>query len=523
MKRGVNMPTISIAKGKGYARHNDRSIQNKSLEERSWNPELSDRNIVYKNESVKQEYEKVFGQALDEYNQKQIDKGRPDRQIKNYYEKISRSKQEKTSYELIVQIGSIEDKNWLDYDKIQLALDEYNRSFQKRNPNFHVFQQITHRDEEGMDHTHIMFFPVSTGNKRGLETKNSLSGALSEMGYGRNGFDLWREKEVQKLSEIMLSHDLEVKFGNGRSEHLNVKQYREYKKYESLTLKKQNTLSELEKSVSERKVEIDGLETQKNEISAQIARKTAQIEDLESRKEVLQKNPTRKISDNPLIQQEIQNFIDTYKEQKQADKAEFANDYGTSYDDAAIAMPLTDSDVTIKKTFLGDQIVTMPYSTWERIKENHNNLVDKFKKLRNMFYHGVEKLMSLFQSAKNEPEYFNVSRQAKEVESLSNRILELQAKVQTLEDSNISTSNQLFELIQKNRNDEINLEIFDIMSLKMGQMTLRDEYGEEVNLLDSILDKSELTFEAKDIIKNRVIKHQQKVLEQNDHGWEIEL
>ena len=272
------MPTVSIAKGKGYARHNDRSIKNKSSDERSWNPELSAQNIIYKNEPIRSEYDKVFGEALEKYNQQQIEKGRPDRQIKNYYEKISRSKQEKTSYELIIQIGSMKDKqNPNEYERIQAALDEFNRTFQEKNPNFHVCQQITHRDEEGMDHTHILFFPVSKGNKRGLETKNSLSGALKAMGYERNGFDQWRESQLNSLCEIMKKHELEFELGDGRSEHLNVRQYREFKKYETLSIEKQNTLSELDKNVSERKKEIEVLKLEKNELEAQNAFNRAEM------------------------------------------------------------------------------------------------------------------------------------------------------------------------------------------------------------------------------------------------------
>ena len=52
------------------------------------------------------EYHKLFDKALDEYNAKQK---RKDRQIKSYYEKISRSKQEKLFYEVIVQIGNKDD------------------------------------------------------------------------------------------------------------------------------------------------------------------------------------------------------------------------------------------------------------------------------------------------------------------------------------------------------------------------------------------------------------------------------
>ena len=271
------MPTVSIAKGKGYTRHNDRSLDPKDPEKKSWDPRLSVQNIIYKNESVRDAYDRIFGSALEEYNQAQIKKGRPDRQIKNYYDKISRSKQEKTCYELIIQIGSIEDKkNPYQYTKIQAALNEFNRSFQKRNPNFQVFQQITHRDEKGMDHTHIMFVPVSTGNKRGLKTKNSLSGALKDMGYDRNGFDKWREHELESIKEILRANDLEFELGDGRTEHLNVRQYREYKKYETMTIEKQNALSELEKKVSERKEEVEVLELEKTKLEAQNSFKRAE-------------------------------------------------------------------------------------------------------------------------------------------------------------------------------------------------------------------------------------------------------
>ena len=46
------------------------------------------------------------------YNNKQT---RKDRQIKNYYEKISRSKQEKTFHEIVIQIGNKDDMNARDW------------------------------------------------------------------------------------------------------------------------------------------------------------------------------------------------------------------------------------------------------------------------------------------------------------------------------------------------------------------------------------------------------------------------
>lgn len=223
-RRIRNMPTASIVKGRGYLNHNDRTI--KQVNSRSWKPELSSRNIVYVNEPIQNVYHELFDPALENYNQSQIKKNHPERQIKDYYEHISRSKQEKPFYEYIVAFGNINDKNTEIYPVLQQCLDEYNRGFQSRNPNFRVIQQITHRDEIGIDHTHIDIVPVCSGNTRGLSVKNSFRGALKEMGYtGKTAFLDWRQSEEKYMAEILERHGLEFERGSGRDEHLNARQY----------------------------------------------------------------------------------------------------------------------------------------------------------------------------------------------------------------------------------------------------------------------------------------------------------
>lgn len=218
------MPTASIVKGRGYLNHNDRTI--KQVNSRSWKPELSNQNIVYVNEPIQNVYHELFDSALENYNQSQIKKNHPERKIKDYYEHISRSKQEQPFYEYIVAFGNVNDKNTEIYPVLQQCLDEYNRGFQSRNPNFRVIQQITHRDEIGIDHTHIDIVPVCSGNTRGLSVKNSFRGALKEMGYtGKTAFLDWRQSEEKYMAEILERHGLEFERGSGRDEHLNVRQY----------------------------------------------------------------------------------------------------------------------------------------------------------------------------------------------------------------------------------------------------------------------------------------------------------
>ena len=218
------MPTVSIAKGRGYLNHNDRSIDRVS--EKSWDPELSRKNVICRNIPIQDAYEQLFGKALSEYNQRQIDVNHPERQIKNYYDHISRSKQEKPFYEFVVAFGNMNDKDTDIYPVLQRCLDEYITNFDERNPNFKVFQKIVHLDEKGIDHAHLDFIPVSTHNKRGLSVKNSFRGALKEMGYtGKTAFLDWRQSEEKYMAEILERHGLEFERGSGRDEHLNVRQY----------------------------------------------------------------------------------------------------------------------------------------------------------------------------------------------------------------------------------------------------------------------------------------------------------
>jgi hypothetical protein len=233
------MPTVSICKGKGNTRHNDRTIKNQKGVAKSWDVEKSHLNIVYKNEDIKKVYKELFGDALVQYNDKIRHSSHPERVIDDYYKHILKQSQKpststkknqvKPFYEFVATIGNMYDKsNPLVYPKIQAALDEYSRDFAERNPNFYVFQEITHRDEKGMDHTHFDIIPIAKGGKNGLSLKTSLSGALREMGYtGRDAFEKWRENEENVMIQIMEKHGLEYKEGSGRTEHLSKEQYLE--------------------------------------------------------------------------------------------------------------------------------------------------------------------------------------------------------------------------------------------------------------------------------------------------------
>ena len=304
------MPTASIAKGRGYLNHNDRTI--KQVNNRSWKPELSNQNIVYVNEPIQNVYHELFDSALDKYNAKIKQSKNPQRVIKDYYEHISRSKQEKPFYEFIVAFGNVNDKNTEIYPVLQQCLDEYNRDFQSRNPNFYVFQQITHRDEVGIDHTHMDIVPVFSGNTSGLETKNSFSGSLKQMGFtGKNAFLDWRRSEEKVMAEILERHGLEFERGDGRQEHLNVRQYQEYKHYEEQTIQELKNLENLKQISTNVHQNIDQLNASKQTL-------LNEINSLEVRKNRLQKetNYNAMLAENQNLKEQINTLNDLQIENK---------------------------------------------------------------------------------------------------------------------------------------------------------------------------------------------------------------
>ena len=344
------MPTVSIAKGRGYLNHNDRSIDRVS--EKSWDPELSRKNVICRNIPIEDAYEQLFGKALNEYNQRQIDVNHPERQIKNYYEHISRSKQEKPFYEFVVAFGNMNDKDTDIYPSLQRCLDEYITNFDKRNPNFKVFQKIVHLDEKGIDHAHLDFIPVSTHNKRGLSVKNSFRGALKEMGYtGKTAFLDWRQYEEKYMAEILERHGLEFERGSGRDEHLNVRQYQaeareinrlaqqklknmdlpsipepEIKinpitKSESVKLSK-TEFDQIKQVIDYQQTQITSLEAQKSDLSAKLenvelkldtARKKPYMRENERLRAELEKNKSKidKFDEVSIQNQQLKNQINT--------------------------------------------------------------------------------------------------------------------------------------------------------------------------------------------------------------------
>ena len=216
--------TISGRIGKGSIGHDNRLFIAKNVD-----ASRTERNTVLVREDIEQVYHELFDKPLEEYNSRQK---RKDRRIKNYYEHIRRSKQEKPFYEVIFQIGNNEDTRCgtPEAELTTKALTEFVQSFQKRNPQLRVFNAVIHLDEE-TPHVHLDFIPFATEQKRGLSTRNTLTGALEQQGYKGEGklntcSKLWIDSEKQALADIMSSYGIEWKQLDTHEQHLDVLDYK---------------------------------------------------------------------------------------------------------------------------------------------------------------------------------------------------------------------------------------------------------------------------------------------------------
>lgn len=230
------MKSISHCQGKGSLSHNNRIFKPKNVDG-SRTPD----NITFVKEPISAAYEKLFGAAVERYNTKQK---RSDRKIKNgYYEyqfnhKISQNvvtspDKRKSFYEDVVQIGTMNDTavGTVDAETAKKCLTEYMENFQRRNPNFYVFNAVLHMDE-ATPHLHIDYIPVGH-YKRGVDTQNGIAQALKEMGYGegKDAISRWRKSECGILQEICLRHNIEISEPKkGRGYSYSVAEYKEYQR-----------------------------------------------------------------------------------------------------------------------------------------------------------------------------------------------------------------------------------------------------------------------------------------------------
>lgn len=160
-------------------------------------------NLILASESIEHAYERLFGEATETYNARQVSKGRPDRQIEDYYAHVrdayradrakvghskSRSGRPAPAIEYVVQLGNRE--TWsreLDEAGAKAVYsDAFDRIRSRTAGAIDWFAAAVHVDEtDGTPHMHILGIPYGESPNRGLPVQVSMNKALKTMGLDR--------------------------------------------------------------------------------------------------------------------------------------------------------------------------------------------------------------------------------------------------------------------------------------------------------------------------------------------------
>lgn len=275
--------SLSVRVDAGVIGHNNRDFIAKNV-----NKDKVADNITYVKKDLKEVYQATFGKALEEYNAKQK---RSDRVIKDYYEHIKNSNQEKLFYEAVIQFGNI-DNSAVGTEGGEVAkkmLDEYMKKFEKRNPNLIVFNAVMHLDE-ATPHLHINFVPVAHNQSRGLKTRVSLKKAMEEMDVTAKTKKLterqqWAESEKKIMKEIEKKYGLEIERKNISRPHMLVDDYKLAQDNLKAAQKKINELyrkSDVEPN-DIKKSDLDLLVNHSKQLQREVEEKNQRIADMQNR------------------------------------------------------------------------------------------------------------------------------------------------------------------------------------------------------------------------------------------------
>lgn len=157
---------------------------------------------IWHDEDIKDVYDKIFKDSIEEFNQRQIANSHPERVINDYLQKIRAEERQKKAakhpcYEMILSIGS--KNNPVDEAVAKEILKQAYEKFKEKFPQFYVVGCYFHNDE-ATPHLHISYIPVAKRCNRGPQIQNGLKQSLKEMGIEG---DSKRNTAQMKFERIM--------------------------------------------------------------------------------------------------------------------------------------------------------------------------------------------------------------------------------------------------------------------------------------------------------------------------------
>lgn len=195
--------TISTHNGTAVAR--EHNIRNKKVVSKENHIDPNGIHETWIDEPIRQAYERLFGESVRNYNNKQT---RADRKIDSYYNTICKDKKKHPVYEMIIGVyGKSEDGSPIcSAEQGKEIMKKFVDTWKERNPNLELIGAYYHADEDGEPHVHLDYVPVAHGYVKGMETQTGLVKALGEQGFEKNGRATaqiqWEKRENDYLASL---------------------------------------------------------------------------------------------------------------------------------------------------------------------------------------------------------------------------------------------------------------------------------------------------------------------------------
>ena len=225
------MKTATISTHNGSVSHREHNIRNPHVVSKEKHINPSGSYEIWKDEKPKDAYERIFGDALFEYNEKQT---RADRKIKSYYDHIAKDSKKHVVYEMI--IGVYDKTGNISIDEQRDILKEFVDTWDSRNKNDNVGLELIgayyHADEEGADpHVHCTYIGCADGYTKGLRLQSALDKALTQIGFITEGKQTaqikWEAAQNQYLGSLCAKRGIMVSHPSGdRRHHLDTATYK---------------------------------------------------------------------------------------------------------------------------------------------------------------------------------------------------------------------------------------------------------------------------------------------------------
>lgn len=274
----------TISTHNGSVVHRDHNIRNYKPEQMPNNikSERTKYNEILIDETPQHAYKRIFGQALQEYNDKQT---RPERKIRSYYNHIKMSAKQHPLYEMIVQVGDYKDTGTENIENEKACIKEFISGWKLRNPNLELIGAYIHCDEMTL-HAHLDYICVGHNYSKGMRMQAGMVKALEEQGFIKEGKETaqikWERRENKELERICIAHAIAVRHPEKeKTVHLQTEEYILRKALEESS----SQLAEMSKELKVLNEQKEVIESEKAKLAGEVLT-MKEVEDLEVGKDI---------------------------------------------------------------------------------------------------------------------------------------------------------------------------------------------------------------------------------------------